>query len=165
MGERPGHRRQRDAILDDMPGADQDRLHGGIAVDGVRSVSHRDDAGGNAADGGSHSPARKAPSPAVTDARRAAADVCTDLRSGELLDAAFDRRTARLDGRDRRWARELLYGMLLRRAWIDAHLDARVRGGIARLDADLLDLLRLGAAQLLHMESVPAYAAIAQSVE
>src|SRR5215475_9012296 len=35
----------------------------------------------------------------------------------------------------------------------------------ARLDADLLDLLRLGAAQLLYMESVPAYAAIAQTVE
>jgi 16S rRNA (cytosine967-C5)-methyltransferase len=34
-----------------------------------------------------------------------------------------------------------------------------------RLDADLLDLLRLGAAQLLFMESVPAYAAIAQTVE
>ena len=48
---------------------------------------------------------------------------------------------------------------------LDAHLDARVRGGMARLDADLLDLLRLGAAQLLHMTSVPAYAAIAQTVE
>jgi 16S rRNA (cytosine967-C5)-methyltransferase len=61
--------------------------------------------------------------------------------------------------------RELVYGMLRRRARLDAYLDARVRGGIVRLDADLLDLLRLGAAQLLCMESVPAYAAIAQSVE
>jgi 16S rRNA (cytosine967-C5)-methyltransferase len=112
-----------------------------------------------------HNALRKPASPSVTDARRAAADVCADLRAGELLDLAFDRRTTRLDGRDRRWARELLYGMLRRRAWIDAHLDARVRGGIARLDGDLLDLLRLGAAQLLYMESVPAYAAIAQSVE
>jgi 16S rRNA (cytosine967-C5)-methyltransferase len=112
-----------------------------------------------------HNAPRKPASPSVTDARRAAADVCADLRAGELLDLAFDRRTTRLDGRDRRWTRELLYGMLRRRAWIDAHLDARVRGGIARLDGDLLDLLRLGAAQLLYMESVPAYAAIAQSVE
>ena len=55
--------------------------------------------------------------------------------------------------------------MLRRRARLDAYLDARVRGGRARLDADLLDLLRLGGAQLLHMESVPAYAAIAQTVE
>ena len=35
----------------------------------------------------------------------------------------------------------------------------------ARLDADVVDLLRLGADQLLHMNSVPAYAAIAQTVE
>jgi 16S rRNA (cytosine967-C5)-methyltransferase len=40
-----------------------------------------------------------------------------------------------------------------------------VRGGLGRLDQDVLDLLRLGAYQLLYMRSVPAYAAIAQSVE
>jgi 16S rRNA (cytosine967-C5)-methyltransferase len=101
----------------------------------------------------------------VTDARVAAAEICADLRAGELLDPAFDRRTMRLDARDRRWVRELVYGMLRRRGRLDAQLDARVRGGIVRLDADLLDLLRLGAAQLLHMASVPAYAAIAQTVE
>ncbi|MDB4873603.1 MAG: sun protein [Gemmatimonadetes bacterium] len=82
-----------------------------------------------------------------------------------MLDPAFDRRTARLDARDRRWVRELVYGMLRRRARLDALLDARVNGGAYRLDADLHDLLRLGAAQLLFMESVPAYAAIAQTVE
>ena len=101
----------------------------------------------------------------VTDARVAAAEICADLRGGELLDPAFDRRTQRLDARDRRWVRELVYGMLRRRAKLDAYLDARIRGGAVRLDADLLDLLRLGAAQLLYMESVPAYAAIAQTVE
>jgi 16S rRNA (cytosine967-C5)-methyltransferase len=101
----------------------------------------------------------------VTDGRLAAAEICTDLRGGDLLDPAFDRRTARLDARDRRWVRELVYGMLRRRARIDAYLDTRVRGGVVRLDADLLDLLRLGTAQLLYMESVPAYAAIAQTVE
>lgn len=101
----------------------------------------------------------------MTDARVAAAEICADLRSGMLLDPSFDQRTARLDARDRRWVRELVYGMLRRRAWLDALLDPRVRGGIVRLDADLLDLLRLGAAQLLYMQSVPAYAAIAQTVE
>ncbi len=145
-----------------MPGADQDRSPAGVVGGGVLAV-RADDVGANAAV--AHNALRKPASPSVTDARRAAADVCADLRAGDLLDFAFDRRTTRLDGRDRRWTRELLYGMLRRRAWIDAHLDARVRGGIARLDGDLLDLLRLGAAQLLYMESVPAYAAIAQSVE
>ena len=82
-----------------------------------------------------------------------------------MLDPVFDRRTARLDARDRRWVRELVYGTLRRRSRLDSYLDARIRGGMVRLDADLLDLLRLGASQLLFMESVPAYAAIAQTVE
>jgi 16S rRNA (cytosine967-C5)-methyltransferase len=101
----------------------------------------------------------------VTEARGAAAEVLTDLRAGELLDGAFDRRTARLDPRDRRWTRELVYGMLRRRSWLDALLDDRVRGGLAKLDPDLIDLLRLGAYQLLAMGSVPPYAAIGQTVE
>ena len=102
---------------------------------------------------------------AVTEARGAAADVLTDLRGGELLDSAFDRRTIRLDPRDRRWTRELVFGMLRQRSWLDALLDDRVRGGLVKLDPDLIDLLRLGAYQLLSMGSVPAYAAIGQTVE
>ncbi len=108
---------------------------------------------------------RGSPIGGVTDSRIAAADVLADLRGGELLDATFDRRAGRLDARDRRWTQELVYGMLRRRAWIDALLLTRVRGGLARLDADVTDLLRLGAYQLLYMGSVPAYAAIAQTVE
>jgi 16S rRNA (cytosine967-C5)-methyltransferase len=101
----------------------------------------------------------------VTDARIAAAEICASLRRGDLLDPAFDRNTIALDARDRRWVRELVYGMLRRRSLIDALLDQRVRGGTVRIDADVHDLLRLGAAQLLHMGSVPPYAAIAQTVE
>ena len=101
----------------------------------------------------------------VTEARHVAAEICGDLRRGELLDGSFDRRTTRLDPRDRRFTRELVYGMLRRRSWIDALLDLRVRGGLSRLDPDVHDLLRLGAYQLLNMRSVPAYAAIAQTVE
>ena len=101
----------------------------------------------------------------VTDARVAAADTLADLRGGMLLDAAFDRRAAALDPRDRRWTQELVWGMLRRRGFIDHLLAPRVKGGIARLDSDLADLLRLGTYQLFHMGSVPPYAAIAQSVE
>jgi 16S rRNA (cytosine967-C5)-methyltransferase len=101
----------------------------------------------------------------VTDARIAAAETLADLRSGVLLDAAFDRRAAELDARDRRWTQELVWGMLRKRGWIDHLLAPRVRGGLARLDADLADLLRLGVHQLFYMGSVPAYAAIAQTVE
>ena len=101
----------------------------------------------------------------VTESRRAAAEVLADLRAGELLDPSFELRASPLDARDRRWTQELVYGMLRRRAMLDALLSDRVRGGLVRLDPDLTDLLRLGAYQLLHMRSVPAYAAIAQTVE
>jgi 16S rRNA (cytosine967-C5)-methyltransferase len=102
---------------------------------------------------------------AVTDARTAAAEILADLRAGDLLDSSFERRTSRLEARDRRWTRELVYGMLRRRSWLDALLAERVSGGLARLDFDVIDLLRLGAYQLLAMGSVPPYAAIGQTVE
>ncbi|HEX5437915.1 MAG TPA: 16S rRNA (cytosine(967)-C(5))-methyltransferase RsmB [Gemmatimonadaceae bacterium] len=115
-----------------------------------------------------HSPelAHAAPvSARVTEARRVAAELCAALRRGDLLDPAFEARATTLDARDRRWTQELVYGMLRRRSWIDAVLSTRVRGGLARLDVDLIDLLRLGVYQLLFMRTVPAYAAIAQTVE
>src|SRR5271165_7188517 len=64
----------------------------------------------------------------LTESRIAAAAVCADLRAGELLDVAYERRAVGLDARDRRWLRELVYGMLRRRAWLDALLSSRVRG-------------------------------------
>lgn len=101
----------------------------------------------------------------VTGSRVAAASILADLREGHLLDAAFDRHTAPLEARDRRWVQELVWSLLRRRETVDAALHDRVRGGIARLHPDLTDLLRLGVAQLLFLGGVPAYAAIAQTVE
>jgi 16S rRNA (cytosine967-C5)-methyltransferase len=112
--------------------------------------------------GNNHATATRA---GVTEARVVAAEILADLRAGSLLDAAFDRRVSSLDARDRRWTQELVYGMLRRRGYLDLLLAERVRGGLARLDPDLSDLLRLGAQQLLHMGSVPPYAAIGQTVE
>jgi 16S rRNA (cytosine967-C5)-methyltransferase len=131
------------------------------AVAGVKRPSRIGAPGGSPVRPSTLSPAAGA----VTPARVAAAEICGDLREGHLLDGSFDRRTARLEPRDRRWTRELVYGMLRRRAQLDAWLDERIRGDAARLDADLVDLLRMGAEQLLFMGSVPAYAAIGQTVE
>ena len=101
----------------------------------------------------------------VTESRVVAALILADLRTGHLLDGSFERRTTPLDSRDRRWVQELVWGTLRTRAHLDAILAARVRGGLAKLDADVTDLLRLGSYQLLNMDSVPPYAAIGQSVE
>lgn len=123
------------------------------------------DGGGGGGDGGDGGGVQLATVAGVTAARVVSAEICADMRAGQMLDGTFERRSANLDARDRRWLRELVYGMLRHRAAIDAILAARVRAGIARIDADLLDLFRLGVYQLLRMSSVPAYAAIAQTVE
>jgi 16S rRNA (cytosine967-C5)-methyltransferase len=101
----------------------------------------------------------------VTAPRVAAAAVLAALRDGVLLDAAMERHAHPLEARDRRWIQELVYGLLRRRAEFDEQLAIRVKGGLAALDDDLVDLLRLGAYQLLVMGSVPPYAAIGQTVE
>jgi 16S rRNA (cytosine967-C5)-methyltransferase len=111
------------------------------------------------------SPQQTATAAGITDTRVVAAQIFGDLRAGEMLDASFDRRTARFDARDRRWTRELVFGSLRKRAVLDAYLQQRVKGGMGRIDADLVDLLRLGSYQLLMMGSVPPYAAIGQTVE
>src|ERR1043165_3174903 len=48
------------------------------------------------------SPQQTATSSAITDTRVVAAQIMGDLRAGEMLDASFDRRTARSAARDRR---------------------------------------------------------------
>lgn len=103
--------------------------------------------------------------PDVTESRTAAANMLADLRAGQLLDGAFEKRTLALDARDRRWVQELVWGMLRSRGRLDAILADRVRGGIAKIDVDVADLLRLGTYQLLSMGSVPPYAAIGQMVQ
>jgi 16S rRNA (cytosine967-C5)-methyltransferase len=87
------------------------------------------------------------------------------IRQGELADRAFVRMLAEVPAKDRAWLHELVYGTLRLRGRVDYILDQFVKRGVAKLDADVHDILRLGAYQLLEMHSVPAYAAVSQSVE
>jgi 16S rRNA (cytosine967-C5)-methyltransferase len=101
----------------------------------------------------------------VTPARWAALDVLRAVRQGALADHALGRALERIPPRDRPWLQELVYGVLRLRGRLDALLDSLVRRGIASLDPDVLDTLRLGAYQLLEMGGVPPYAAVSQAVE
>jgi 16S rRNA (cytosine967-C5)-methyltransferase len=101
----------------------------------------------------------------VTPPRRAALEILTRVRSGELLDRAMAAAGQGLEPRDQPWLQELVYGTLRLRGRIDHALAGFVKGGLERLDPDVLDILRLGAYQLLEMGSVPPYAAVSQSVE
>jgi 16S rRNA (cytosine967-C5)-methyltransferase len=101
----------------------------------------------------------------VTISRRVALDVLLALRRGELVDRALDRLGDTLEPRDRAWVQELVYGTLRLRGRIDHLLAAFTRSGLQSLDPIVLDVLRLGAYQILEMGSVPPYAAVSQSVE
>lgn len=101
----------------------------------------------------------------VTDSRRAALDVMQRVRAGDLADRALDAATGRLDTRDRAWTQELVYGTFRLRGRIDHLLGALLRDGTGSVDPSVLDILRLGAYQLMEMGSVPPYAAVSQSVE
>ncbi|MEX2583998.1 MAG: transcription antitermination factor NusB [Gemmatimonadota bacterium] len=102
---------------------------------------------------------------AVTDTRRAAFDTLSRIRDGDLADRALARSAEGLDSRDHAWLLELVYGTLRLRGRLDFVLASFVRSGLDSLDPPVLDVLRLGAYQILEMGSVPAYAAVSQSVE
>jgi 16S rRNA (cytosine967-C5)-methyltransferase len=86
------------------------------------------------------------------------------VRSGEFLDRAFATEAKQLVPRERGFVQELAYGSLRLRGRIDHILGGLVRSGLDSLESDVLDVLRLGAYQLLEMR-VPAYAAVSESVE
>ena len=103
----------------------------------------------------------------VTPARLAAFEILTIVAAGkahsdELLHGA---RTQALTEPDRHLATALVMGVL---RWQIA-LDAQVRALLERPDQALpepvLLALRLGAFQLLHMDRIPAHAALSESVE
>jgi 16S rRNA (cytosine967-C5)-methyltransferase len=72
-------------------------------------------------------------------------------------------RERRITGRDAAFATELAYGTLRLRGRYDAVLTRCVDRPLDRLDAAVLDVLRLGAHQLLGMR-VPTHAAVSETV-
>lgn len=73
--------------------------------------------------------------------------------------------TAGLDGRDRAFAMELAYGTVRLVRPLDHAIELLGRRPLARLDAPVRAALRLGAYQLAYTGSVPAHAAVDESVE
>lgn len=102
---------------------------------------------------------------APTPGRTAALEVLRAVRGGALADRSLDAAARRLDARDRAWTHELVYGTFRLRGRLDHHLAHHARRPLEVLDPDTLDILRLGAYQLLRMDGVPAYAAVSESVQ
>jgi 16S rRNA (cytosine967-C5)-methyltransferase len=86
---------------------------------------------------------------------------------GAFTDRAFRAEADRagLDARDRSFAQALAYATVQRRATLDHVLAALSSRPPDELDPPLRDALRLGVAQLLFLDSVPAHAAVSETVE
>jgi 16S rRNA (cytosine967-C5)-methyltransferase len=100
-------------------------------------------------------------------ARDAAFRVLRAIDAGrvDLGDALGRARDPLSDPRDRALATELATGTLRWRGAIDFQLQGLSAKPLARLDAAVLDALRLGAYQLLYLERVPTSAVVNDSVD
>lgn len=87
-----------------------------------------------------------------------------DLRHGVPLDRALQRALGGLPDADRALAHEIAAGALRQRAPIDSVLAPFLSGGTAKVRDDVLDILRLGAYQLLYLDRVPPHAAVDTAV-
>lgn len=58
-----------------------------------------------------------------------------------------------------------MYGVLRLRGRLDHLIGCLVSGGLERLEPAVLDILRLGAYQMLELDRVPGYAAVSEAVE
>lgn len=74
-------------------------------------------------------------------------------------------RRDRLDARDAALASRLCYGVVQNRMLLDFYLSKYVKGSISRLQPVVLDILRLGAYQIVMMDRIPASAAVNEAVE
>jgi 16S rRNA (cytosine967-C5)-methyltransferase len=103
----------------------------------------------------------------IAPGRRAAYVALRAVISGHLdLPDALARARDRLDDhRDQALAASAATGTLRWMAALDAVIEAFGHRPLARLDPEVLDILRLGAFQLLHMDRVPARAVIDDAVE
>ena len=71
----------------------------------------------------------------------------------------------RLDRRDAALASQLVYGVMQNRLLLDFYLSQVVSGPMSRLQPVMLDILRLGAYQILLLDKIPDSAAVNEAVE
>jgi 16S rRNA (cytosine967-C5)-methyltransferase len=74
-------------------------------------------------------------------------------------------RTSQLSPADRRLTTQLVYGVLRRRGTLDALLRTRIKRPIRQVEAEVLEILRLGAYQLFLLTHIPPHAALNETVE
>jgi len=103
----------------------------------------------------------------VSPARKAAFAILMELEGGRAHsdDLLLSRKVEALSEPDRRLTTALVLGTLRWQIDLDRRIRPLLKHPDAKVDSEVLIALRLGAFQLLHMERIPAHAAIYESVE
>jgi len=103
----------------------------------------------------------------VAPARRAAFDILMAVEKGQAHSDEMLRGRAlkALSAGDRNLATALVLGVLRWQILLDSQMQGLLKRPGGKLDAEIRIVLRLGAFQLLHMDRIPARAAIDESVE
>jgi 16S rRNA (cytosine967-C5)-methyltransferase len=102
----------------------------------------------------------------IAPARTAAFTALRDVNAGraDLPSALATVRPTLADERDRSLATDLVTGTLRWQRQLDYLIEHFAKRPIAKLDFEVLQILRLGAYQLLHLDRVPAAAAVNDAV-
>ena len=102
----------------------------------------------------------------IAPARTAAFAALRDVNAGraDLPAALASVRPALQDERDRALATDLVTGTLRWQRQLDYLIEHFAKRPLAKLDFEVLQILRLGAYQLLHLDRVPAAAAVNDAV-
>jgi len=102
----------------------------------------------------------------IAPARIAAYDILTAVSAGnaDLATAVAFARANLRDDRDRALASEIATGVQRWRANLDHVIASFAKRSIDRLDPEVVEILRLGAYQLLHLTRVPASAVVDDAV-
>jgi 16S rRNA (cytosine967-C5)-methyltransferase len=103
----------------------------------------------------------------ISPARKAAFNVLLAVERGHAHsdDLLRGKAVSELSSADRNLATALVLGTIRWQIRLDHQLDVLLKRPNGRLDAEIRIALRLGAFQILHMDRIPARAAIDESVE
>ncbi|MDP1808028.1 MAG: 16S rRNA (cytosine(967)-C(5))-methyltransferase RsmB [Actinomycetota bacterium] len=101
-------------------------------------------------------------------ARRLALSILNDIelhKSFAHIAAPAALSTSDLEARDKGLVTELVYGVLRNQLALDWLIDKFASRPVARIEPQLLNLLRLGVYQLVYLDKIPGHAAVDTSVD
>ncbi len=98
--------------------------------------------------------------------RKLVADALIEVERSAYSSIALDRLIRKAgEGIDVPFATRAFYGTLERRNTLDRVISALSDRPIGKMDREILSILRMGAYQILYMDSVPDYAAVSSSAD